>query len=109
MNKALQREARLRKKPVSSVPDLAAREWLKRSGADRAGDAAQRKLHAAAENCLGTLASGNSHRAETARKTTGSRLRRQEGQNSPQNFPQGNSRCTVLMIGKFGPRQVLRK
>jgi hypothetical protein len=91
MNQALQREARLRKKPVSSAPDLAAREWLKRSGADAAGDAAQRKLHAAAENCLGTLASGNSHRAETARKTMRRRLRRQEGQNSPPKLPLGKS------------------
>jgi hypothetical protein len=72
----LERAARLRKMPVSSVLDLAVREWLKRSGADVAGDETQRALHAAAENCLGTVASGNSRRAETARKTIRRRLQR---------------------------------
>jgi hypothetical protein len=72
----LEREARLRKMPVSSVLDVAVREWLKKSNADVAGDEAQRELHAAAENCLGTLASGNSRRAETARKTIRRRLQR---------------------------------
>jgi hypothetical protein len=72
----LEREARLRRMPVSSVLDLAVREWLKKSGANVAGDEAQRALHSAAENCLGTLASGNSRRAETARKWIRRRLQR---------------------------------
>jgi hypothetical protein len=41
----------------------------KKCDADEAGNKTQRALHAAAENCLGTLVSGNSRRAETARKT----------------------------------------
>jgi hypothetical protein len=73
----LEREARLRKMPVSSVLDWAVRDWLKKSGADVAGDAAQRELHAAAESCLGSFASGNSRRSETARKTVRGRLLRQ--------------------------------
>jgi len=73
----LEREARVRKLPVSSVLDLAVREWLKKSRADLAGDAAQRELHAAAENCVGTFASGDLHRAEMARKTIRGRLQRQ--------------------------------
>jgi hypothetical protein len=72
----LEREARLRKMPVSSVLDLAVRDWLQKSGADVAGDESQRELHSAAENCLGTIASGNSRRAETARKTVRGRLQR---------------------------------
>ncbi|MGD0425882.1 MAG: hypothetical protein ABSC10_04110 [Candidatus Acidiferrales bacterium] len=72
----LEREARLRKLPVSSVLDLAVRDWLKKSGANVAGDETQRALHAAAENCLGTVASGNSRRAETTRKTIRRRLQR---------------------------------
>jgi hypothetical protein len=73
----LEREARVRRLPVSSVLDLAVRDWLKKSRADVAGDAAQRELHAAAEDCLGTFASGDSRRAETARKTIRGRLQRQ--------------------------------
>ncbi len=72
----LEREARLRKTPIASVLDLAVRDWLKKSGADVAGDAAQRELHAAAENCLGAFASGNSRRSGTARQTVRGRLQR---------------------------------
>jgi len=72
----LEREARLRKVPVSSILDLAVREWLRKSGLDVAGDDAQRELHKAAGRCLGVLAGGNSRRAETARETIRKRLRR---------------------------------
>jgi hypothetical protein len=74
LKSVLEREARVRKLPVSSVLDLAVRDWLKKSRADVAGDEAQRELHAAAENCLGTIASGNSRRAETVRKMIRGRL-----------------------------------
>jgi hypothetical protein len=70
----LEREARLRKMPVSSLLDLVVREWLKKNNPDVAGEHAQCALRAAAENCLGTLASGNSRRAETARKTIRRRM-----------------------------------
>ncbi|MGA7064079.1 MAG: hypothetical protein WA690_01290 [Candidatus Acidiferrales bacterium] len=72
----LEREARLRKLPVSSVLDLAVRDWLKKSGADVAGDEVQHALHAGAERCLGVIASGNSRRAETARKSVRDRIQR---------------------------------
>lgn len=72
----LEREARLRKLPVSSVLDLAVRDWLKKSGADVAGDEVQYALHAGAERCLGVIASGNSRRAETARKSVRDRIQR---------------------------------
>ena len=52
----LEREARLRQLPVASLLEVAVRDWLKKSGEDVAGDEAQRKLHAAVEDCIGTLA-----------------------------------------------------
>ncbi|MFZ0885525.1 MAG: hypothetical protein WAN14_19135 [Candidatus Acidiferrales bacterium] len=72
----LEREARVRKIPVSSVLDLAVRDWLKKSGTEVAGDEVQRELHAGAERCLGVLASGNSRRAESARKIVRERIHR---------------------------------
>jgi hypothetical protein len=72
----LEREARLRKMPVSSILDLAVREWLKKRGLDVEGEEAQRELHAAAEQCVGILAGRNRHRAERAREAIRKRLRR---------------------------------
>jgi len=75
----LEREARLRKVPVSSVLETAVRDWLKKGEADAPEDEAQLRLHSAAAGCLGVLASGNSHRAETARDVLRARLRRRRG------------------------------
>lgn len=75
----LERHARLRKVPVSSILDLAVREWLNKSGLDVAEDGAQHELHVAADRCLGVLAGRNRHRAETARATVRKRLRRHHG------------------------------
>ena len=72
----LEREARLRKVPVSAVLETAVRDWLKKGEADASEDEAQRKLHSAAANCFGVFASGNSRRAETARAALRKRLRR---------------------------------
>jgi hypothetical protein len=72
----LEREARQRKLPVSSVLDLAVREWLKKNDVDDGDQEAQRRLHTAAAGCLGVLARGNPVRAETARATVRERLRR---------------------------------
>ena len=72
----LEREARQRKTSLAAVLNLAARDWLKRSATDTAGDEAQRRLHEAAESCLGVLAGGNPRRAENARLAIRERLRR---------------------------------
>jgi hypothetical protein len=72
----LEREARERKLSVSSLLDLAARAWLKRSSGDSPGDESQSKLHASAAACLGTLKGGNPRRGERARDTVRGRLRR---------------------------------
>lgn len=75
----LEREARLRKISVSSLLEMAARGWLKTSHGDAIEDDDQRRLHAAAEKCLGVLAGGNSRRSETARQAIRDRLRRRRG------------------------------
>jgi predicted transcriptional regulator len=72
----LEREARVRRMPVSAVLEAAVRDWLKKGGGDGMEEEVQHRLHGAAEPCLGVLASGNSHRAENARKTIRERLRR---------------------------------
>jgi hypothetical protein len=74
MKSDLEREARLRKLPVSALLDLAVRDWLKKSGEDIAGDEQQRKLHAAVEECAGVLAGTDPHRSETVRETLRKRL-----------------------------------
>lgn len=71
----LERKARLRKVPVSAVLETAVRDWLKNSDTEVPEDEKQRSLQAAAANCFGSLASGNSRRAETARDVLRKRLR----------------------------------
>jgi len=70
----LEREARLRKACVSSVLDVAIRNWLKKSAASDDEDEEQRRLHAAAAKSVGALAGRNPHRSETARKLVRQRL-----------------------------------
>jgi hypothetical protein len=74
----LEREARRRKLSVSAVLELAARDWLEKSGAEVGGDE-QTRPHKAASKCLGTIAGGNPRRSETARQAVRRRLRRQYG------------------------------
>jgi|SoimicMinimDraft_17_1059745.scaffolds.fasta_scaffold11459_2 hypothetical protein len=64
-----------RKMPVSSLLELAVREWLKRSSADSTDSVLQKRLHASAEACVGAFASGNLRRAESARKTLRAKLK----------------------------------
>jgi hypothetical protein len=75
----LERQARLRKVPVSSILDDAVREWLQKNNGDVTSDVAQRRLHAAAARCFGTFAGGNLTRAETASVEVRRRLRRRYG------------------------------
>jgi hypothetical protein len=51
---------------------------LKKRDANKAQNQTQRALRIAAENCLGTFAGGNPHRAETARETIRRRLQSKE-------------------------------
>jgi hypothetical protein len=72
----LEQRARRRKVPVSSILDVAVRDWLKKNDGDAEGDEAQRRLHAAAASCFGVLAGSDSRRAETAREAVRDRLRK---------------------------------
>jgi hypothetical protein len=75
LKSSLERQARLRKVPVSSILDLAVREWLKKSALEVSGDEEQRKLHAAAERCFGTIGGLGPYDAERVRETVRRRLR----------------------------------
>jgi hypothetical protein len=72
----LEREARRRKTSLSAVLDLAAQEWLTKSGAENDGDAEQRRLQQAASECFGSFASGDARRSEGVRQAVRQRLRR---------------------------------
>jgi hypothetical protein len=76
---SLEREARRRKISMSAALDAAAREWLQKSGMTNEGDEEQRRLQKAASKWLGTLASGNAQRSETASQAVRERLRRRYG------------------------------
>ena len=72
----LEREARLRKVPVSAVLETAVRDLLKKGDPDVSEGDAQRRLHSIAANCFGVVAGGNPRRAETARAAVRERLKR---------------------------------
>jgi hypothetical protein len=72
----LERQARIRKTSLSAVLNLAARDWLKQSAGTVGEDEEQRRLHEAGMKCMGTIAGGNSRRAETARQAIRERLNR---------------------------------
>jgi hypothetical protein len=74
----LERAARSRKVSLSAVLDLAAREWLTRTGSE-GDEETQRKLHKAASESFGVLESGDPNRSETARDAVRKRLRRRNG------------------------------
>jgi hypothetical protein len=71
----LERQARLHRLPVSAVLERAVRDWLKKGDTDVSEEDAQRRLQTAAANCFGTVASGDSRRAETARDVLRQRLK----------------------------------
>jgi hypothetical protein len=75
----LERASRLRKLSTSSILDQAVRDWLKKGNEDVADNEVQRRLHAAAANCVGVLAGSNPRRAETARQAIRQRLGRRHG------------------------------
>lgn len=75
----LEREARRRKMSISAILDLAAQEWLMKSGAEEDDDEKQRRLSQAASECFGILASGNTRRSESVARAVRQRLRRRYG------------------------------
>lgn len=75
----LEREARARKVPVSAVLDMAVRQWLRDKCADQNDEEEQRRLHAAAAKCFGTISGGDPYRAENVSAAVKARLRRRYG------------------------------
>ena len=75
LKSGLEREARFRKISVSSILDMAVREWLKKGALEVSGDEEQRKLHAAAERCMGKIAGHGPYDAEHVREAVRKRLR----------------------------------
>jgi hypothetical protein len=73
---SLEREARRRRISIAAALDLAAREWLQKSGTANEGDDQQRRLRTAASKWVGTLASGNAHRSQTVSEAVRDRLKR---------------------------------
>jgi hypothetical protein len=73
---ALEREARVRNVSISSVLDMAAREWLKNKSPHGADAEAQRTLHEAVENYIGAFSGHESRRSERVREIVRKRLRR---------------------------------
>ena len=72
----LEREARLRRMPVAALLEAAVRDWLKNGDSEFSEEDGQRRLHSAAADCFGIVASGNPRRAETARAALRERLKR---------------------------------
>ena len=79
MKTNLEREARRRKISLSAVLDMAAQQWLMKSGSEDDENKRQRRLQKAASECFGVFASGDSRRSETAREAVRQRLRRRYG------------------------------
>jgi len=71
----LERAARARKVRVSALLDMAVRDWL----AKIAGDEEQKRLHAAVEPLIGSIAGGNPRRSEMVREIVRKRLARKYG------------------------------
>ncbi len=75
----LERAARHRRVPLSSILEEAARKWLAESAASVSDDESQRRLHAAVEPFIGTLSGLHTADAQSIRKVVRRRLARRYG------------------------------
>lgn len=75
----LERAARSRRVSVSTVLEMAVREWLAKNTQEIVGNEEQKRLHAIAERCIGVFASGNCRGSPTVRETVRKRLSRKYG------------------------------
>jgi predicted transcriptional regulator len=75
----LQRAARSRQVTVSTILNLAVREWLAKYTQETAADEEQERLHANAERFIGVFASGNYRGSQTVRESVRKRLSRKHG------------------------------
>ena len=76
----LEREARLRKLPVSVILEDAARDWLRRANSSTESDEErQRRLHEASERCFGVVETTYPGSSERVREIVRERVRRRIG------------------------------
>lgn len=75
---ALEEEARRRNESLSALLDEIAEQWLDRSSDIGTEEDRERQdhLHRAAHRCIGTIAGGDSRRAEEARHRVRAKVRR---------------------------------
>lgn len=71
----LERVARRRRRPVSSLLDEAVRDWLSRNAEDISVDEEQKRLHAVAERYFGIIKGKDSRRSERVSALVRKRLR----------------------------------
>ena len=76
LKSSLEREARRRKVSVSTVLEMAARDWLKNGADGNDDEELQLQLHQAASKCIGAFAGGKAGRSEDVRTAVRERLRR---------------------------------
>jgi hypothetical protein len=74
----LEREARRREVSLSAVLDMAARDWLSKSGLEHGGDEEQARLRKEAFNCFGAFEGSDPRRSENVRQEVRQRLRRRD-------------------------------
>lgn len=75
----LEREARRRKASISSILDLAARDWLAKSRKSIADDEEQKRLHAAVEPFIGSISRNIPYSPEILRDTVRRNVNRRYG------------------------------
>ncbi|HEV2278780.1 MAG TPA: hypothetical protein VGS02_11420 [Acidobacteriaceae bacterium] len=79
---SLEQAARSRKKPVSSILDEAAREWLEKNAPSQNDEAEQRRRREALMKCAGIISGGDPRRSEKVREIVRARLRERHGRRS---------------------------
>jgi len=75
----INRAARVRQVPVSTILNLAVREWLAKNAVDVVDEEEQKRLHAAVAPYIGAIAGGDPGRSEKVRQTVRKRLARRYG------------------------------
>jgi hypothetical protein len=71
----LEQEARRRKTSLSSVLEQAARDWLRKGGAEVESDEEQLRLRKAASKCVGSISGKDPRRSENVGQAVRERLR----------------------------------
>jgi hypothetical protein len=78
LKSGLEREARRRKLSLSAVLDLAALEWLNKSGPETGSEEEQLRLHMSAGKAFGSIAGEDPSRSTNVRQSVRERLRRKK-------------------------------